>query len=166
MADTTDTAGGKGSRAGRGSGAGDGLTPAGRALLEIGGGAAAGAILGRIVGRGLAGAAIGAAAGAMAATAISLEAAGRAAAAETAVYGEEAGRRPGAGGRIRGEPAPGQARGDRASGRRARRAEYESWTKARLYDRAKELDIPGRSRMTKAELIAALFSRGAPLSRE
>lgn len=31
-----------------------------------------------------------------------------------------------------------------------------SWTKARLYDRAKELGIPGRSKMTKAELLRAL----------
>ena len=33
---------------------------------------------------------------------------------------------------------------------------YEEWMKDDLYERAKELDIDGRSDMTKAELIAAL----------
>ncbi|OWU83922.1 Rho termination factor [Oceanicola sp. 22II-s10i] len=33
---------------------------------------------------------------------------------------------------------------------------YEQWTKDELYDRAKELEIEGRSDMTKDELIAAL----------
>ena len=33
---------------------------------------------------------------------------------------------------------------------------YEDWTKDELYDRAQELDIDGRSDMTKDELIAAL----------
>ncbi|WP_375691334.1 Rho termination factor N-terminal domain-containing protein [Pseudooceanicola sp. LIPI14-2-Ac024] len=33
---------------------------------------------------------------------------------------------------------------------------YEQWTKEDLYDRAKELEIAGRSGMTKDELIAAL----------
>ncbi|SIN96008.1 Rho termination factor N-terminal domain-containing protein [Vannielia litorea] len=33
---------------------------------------------------------------------------------------------------------------------------YEDWTKDELYDRAKELEIEGRSDMTKPELIAAL----------
>ncbi len=33
---------------------------------------------------------------------------------------------------------------------------YEEWTKDALYDRAQELDIDGRSDMTKAELIEAL----------
>ena len=33
---------------------------------------------------------------------------------------------------------------------------YEEWTKEELYDRAQELDIDGRSDMTKDELIAAL----------
>lgn len=36
---------------------------------------------------------------------------------------------------------------------------YEDQTKADLLDRARELDIAGRSRMTKAELIDALRSR-------
>ncbi|MBB97378.1 MAG: Rho termination factor [Rhodobacteraceae bacterium] len=33
---------------------------------------------------------------------------------------------------------------------------YEDWTKADLYDRARELDIECRSSMTKDELISAL----------
>ncbi len=33
---------------------------------------------------------------------------------------------------------------------------YEEWTKEELYDRAQELEIEGRSNMTKDELIAAL----------
>ena len=33
---------------------------------------------------------------------------------------------------------------------------YEEWTKDELYDRAQELDIEGRSDMTKDELISAL----------
>ena len=33
---------------------------------------------------------------------------------------------------------------------------YEDWTKEELYDRAAELDIEGRSSMTKDELISAL----------
>jgi hypothetical protein len=35
-------------------------------------------------------------------------------------------------------------------------APYEEWTKDELYDRAKEIDIEGRSDMTKDELIDAL----------
>ncbi len=35
---------------------------------------------------------------------------------------------------------------------------YEQWSKAELYERAQELDIDGRSGMTKDELIAALRS--------
>lgn len=33
---------------------------------------------------------------------------------------------------------------------------YEAWTKDALYDRAKEIDIEGRSKMSKGELIDAL----------
>ena len=33
---------------------------------------------------------------------------------------------------------------------------YEDWSKEELYGRAQELDIPGRSDMTKDELIHAL----------
>ena len=36
------------------------------------------------------------------------------------------------------------------------RPPYEDWTKEALYERAQELDIDGRSDMTKDELIAAL----------
>ncbi len=35
-------------------------------------------------------------------------------------------------------------------------AKYEEWTKDRLYDKAQEVDIEGRSKMTKRELISAL----------
>ena len=35
---------------------------------------------------------------------------------------------------------------------------YEEWTKDELYDRAQELDIDGRSDMTKDQLIEALRS--------
>ena len=35
---------------------------------------------------------------------------------------------------------------------------YEEWTKDELYDRAQELEIDGRSDMTKDELIEALRS--------
>lgn len=35
-------------------------------------------------------------------------------------------------------------------------APYEDWTKSKLYDRARDLDIDGRSDMTKADLIDAL----------
>lgn len=35
---------------------------------------------------------------------------------------------------------------------------YEDWTKAELYERAQEIGIDGRSKMTKAELIDALRS--------
>lgn len=33
---------------------------------------------------------------------------------------------------------------------------YEDWTRDELYERARELDLAGRSRMRKRELIAAL----------
>ena len=36
---------------------------------------------------------------------------------------------------------------------------YDEWTKDDLYDRAKELEVEGRSSMTKGELIHALRSR-------
>lgn len=35
-------------------------------------------------------------------------------------------------------------------------ASYEEWTRDELYDRARELDVDGRSKMTKSELIDAL----------
>lgn len=33
---------------------------------------------------------------------------------------------------------------------------YEEWTRDELYDRAAELDVSGRSKMNKSELISAL----------
>lgn len=33
---------------------------------------------------------------------------------------------------------------------------YEQWTKAQLYERAQELEVAGRSQMSKDELVAAL----------
>lgn len=36
---------------------------------------------------------------------------------------------------------------------------YEDWTKDDLYDRARELDVQGRSGMDKGELIRALRDR-------
>ena len=36
---------------------------------------------------------------------------------------------------------------------------YEEWSKDDLYERAKELDVEGRSDMTKGDLIDALRSR-------
>jgi hypothetical protein len=41
---------------------------------------------------------------------------------------------------------------------RPRGVGYEEWTKADLYERAQELDIDGRSTMSKPELVAALRS--------
>ena len=46
--------------------------------------------------------------------------------------------------------------GDEAARRGGRRAPYEEWTKDELYERARELDVAGRSKMRKQELIAAL----------
>lgn len=40
-----------------------------------------------------------------------------------------------------------------------RAAPYEDWTRDELYRRARELDIDGRSKMTKDELISALRDR-------
>lgn len=37
--------------------------------------------------------------------------------------------------------------------------DYESWSKAELYERAQELGLAGRSKMTKLQLIGALRSR-------
>jgi len=46
-----------------------------------------------------------------------------------------------------------------ASSRGGRSEPYEEWTKDELHDRAKELDVEGRSTMTKDELIDALRGR-------
>lgn len=43
------------------------------------------------------------------------------------------------------------------AGRRGgKAAKYEEWTKNELYDKAKDIGIDGRSKMTKKELISAL----------
>ena len=41
-------------------------------------------------------------------------------------------------------------------GARTPTGSYENWTKGQLYDRAQELDIDGRSQMSKGQLIRAL----------
>lgn len=48
------------------------------------------------------------------------------------------------------------ANSDDASEKGGGQPPYEEWTKDELYDRAQELDIDGRSDMTKDELISAL----------
>ncbi len=48
------------------------------------------------------------------------------------------------------------ANSDGASSRGGSSPPYEEWTKDELYERAQELDIEGRSEMTKDELIEAL----------
>lgn len=109
-----------------------------RAALEIGSGAAAGAVLGRLLGRGAKGTVIGAALGAAAGTVLSVglfRCAGR----------NLEGLPPGDGPPGSGPPGSGPP---------------EGWTKARLYQRAKELEVPGRSRMSKAELLEAVRRRG------
>lgn len=50
------------------------------------------------------------------------------------------------------------ANSEGASSRGGQSAPYEEWTKDELYERAQELDIDGRSDMTKDELIEALRS--------
>ncbi|KIT16078.1 DUF7218 family protein [Jannaschia aquimarina] len=49
-----------------------------------------------------------------------------------------------------------QAGGDEPSKKGGKAPPYEEWTKDELYERAQELDVEGRSDMTKDELIAAL----------
>ncbi|ACY17859.1 DUF7218 family protein [Haliangium ochraceum] len=46
--------------------------------------------------------------------------------------------------------------GDEASARGGKHAEYEAWNKEELYQRAKDIGIEGRSKMSKDELIDAL----------
>jgi hypothetical protein len=50
------------------------------------------------------------------------------------------------------------ANADDASRKGGSQPPYEEWTKDELYERAQELDIEGRSDMTKDELIDALRS--------
>ena len=50
-----------------------------------------------------------------------------------------------------------QASDDQSPSKKGGKAKpYEEWTRDDLYDRAQELDIDGRSGMTKDELISAL----------
>ena len=46
--------------------------------------------------------------------------------------------------------------GKEASRKGGKQPPYEEWTKDELYERAQELDVDGRSDMTKDELIDAL----------
>ncbi|MEM7677176.1 MAG: Rho termination factor [Myxococcota bacterium] len=48
------------------------------------------------------------------------------------------------------------ANAPKASEKGGHSAPYEEWTRQELYERAKELEIPCRSTMTKDELIKAL----------
>lgn len=141
-----------------------GRTPDSRAL-EVGGGAAAGALVGRFLLGGTLGVVIGAALGAIAGSAVS---------AETRRRSAETRRRPAASGRRAAEAArpasatPGKPASGKPTGTGkpaetrtptpspAREEPLERWTKARLYQRARELDIAGRSGMSKTELIRAL----------
>ncbi len=52
-----------------------------------------------------------------------------------------------------------RAAGDEPSREGGKAKPYEKWTKDALYDHARDLDIEGHSKMTKAELIAALRDR-------
>lgn len=47
-----------------------------------------------------------------------------------------------------------------ASSKGGQRPNYEEWTKDELYERAQELNVEGRSEMTKSELIEALRGAG------
>jgi len=52
-----------------------------------------------------------------------------------------------------------QANANRSPSRKGgKSAPYEDWTADELYERARELEVEGRSRMNKAELIEALRS--------
>ncbi|WP_301662727.1 Rho termination factor N-terminal domain-containing protein [Methanoculleus frigidifontis] len=58
------------------------------------------------------------------------------------------------------KPTPAQQRARKENIKKAQDARrYESWTKRELYERAQNLGIDGRSRMTKDELIEALRAR-------
>ena len=53
-------------------------------------------------------------------------------------------------------PSDSRARGDRTSGETAGGVDVEGHTKDELYERAKDLDVTGRSKMTKQELAQAI----------
>ena len=62
--------------------------------------------------------------------------------------------------REEGRPTPAQQRARRENIEKAQEARrYENRTKRDLYERAKELEIDGRSKMSKRELITALRKR-------
>jgi DNA end-binding protein Ku len=67
-------------------------------------------------------------------------------------------RRPEPGARRAGEERSGARRTAQRTAQRTGRGDGDlrSWTKAELYERAQELDIPGRSGMTKEQLVRAL----------
>lgn len=48
--------------------------------------------------------------------------------------------------------------GKKASKKGGKAPSYEQWTKSELYERAKELEISGRSHMSKDDLIGAMHS--------
>jgi hypothetical protein len=61
---------------------------------------------------------------------------------------------------VDGEPVPGNGRGNGASGRAGTATDdLEGLTRDELYQRAKEADIKGRSKLTKRQLMAALRRR-------
>jgi hypothetical protein len=63
-------------------------------------------------------------------------------------------------GRADPEQAKGKARPSATTARERRGPRsYEDWSKRDLYERARELGVPHRSKMTKGELIKALRHR-------
>ncbi|MGX1305347.1 hypothetical protein AB7M35_000067 [Amorphus suaedae] len=51
-----------------------------------------------------------------------------------------------------------KAAGDKPSSKGGKAPPYEEWSKSDLYDRAREIGIDGRSKMSKPELVSALRS--------
>jgi cation transport regulator ChaB len=69
-------------------------------------------------------------------------------------------------GRGRKGPSDAQAAGGRDTGRRTRGGVDTNAPKTELYDIAKRLHVPGRSRMNKAELIGAIEKANATETRK
>ncbi|MBB3063584.1 Ku protein [Microbulbifer rhizosphaerae] len=71
------------------------------------------------------------------------------------------GRPPGETGRGRRAPSKAGGKGNGKSARRGkgRRTELKQLSRDELYERAQKLDVPGRSRMNKAELVEAIATR-------
>ncbi|MGQ4878737.1 Ku protein [Billgrantia sp. LNSP4103-1] len=65
-----------------------------------------------------------------------------------------------AGKRSTGKKAARRSNGRTAPSGQARHAELEGLSRDELYERAQQLDVPGRSRMSKAELAKAIASAG------